>query len=175
MNILFKLVIKSFLNPFSLFLYDNTYIFILVIITCSLFIFILSILFFFYKINKIILFISFVLICFTAFIFIYSHNRGRELNEIRNNGFLLLKYIEELRLHNNRYPYNIEEIYNYISDNNNEDFVNVLKTKNVYYFYNINTNDTNLQKFNLTIYKDMLGFEYFAYRINPIRFELTDD
>ena len=175
MNILFKLVIKSFLNPFSLFLYDNSCITILVIIICSLLIFIISILFIYYKKSKIVLFITFVLICFTAFIFIYSHNRGRELNEIRNNGFLLLKYIEELRLLNNRYPYNIEEIYTYISDNSNVDFVKVLKTKNFYYFYNLNTNDANLQKFNLTIYEDMLGFEYFAYRINPIRFELTDD
>jgi len=176
MDILLKLAFKSFLNPLSLFIYDISNNIIIIVVTCSLFIIFTSSLLFFYKKKKTVLFLfNFVLICFITILTIYSYNRGRELNEIRDNGFLLLKYIEKLRTLNHRYPYNIDEIYAFISENKKEDFEKVLKTKNVYNIYNMNTNDTNSQKFNLTIYDDILGFEYFAYRVNPIRFELTDD
>ncbi len=176
MDIIIKLAFKFFLNPFSLFIYDNSQNVILILVTCFLYILLGYVLSMLYKKNKRILCIFiFIFICSISFISYYSYNRGGELNEIRNNGFLLLKYIEKLRIINNRYPYNIDEIYTYISDNSPNNLEKILKTKNTYYYYNKNTNDENYQIFNLTIYDDMLGFDYFAYRVNPIRFELTDD
>ena len=176
MDILIKLVFKSFLNPLSLYIYDNTNNNFFILIICTLFvIFVLPLIVLYVKRRYSLFTINLSIIVIMVFIFVYSYNRGCALNDIRNNGFLILKNIEQFKLLENRYPYNIEEIYEYISKADTKNYQKILKTRNVYSCIDNTLRNDSSYKFNLTINSDMLGFEYFAYRNNPVKFILTDD
>jgi hypothetical protein len=171
-----NILIKPFINSISLYIYDisnNMALLIVFSFICA--IFVLSLLFLLKKKKYLICAIDIFILVLLIVSSIFFYNRGNKINEIRDNGYLLLNFIEKFNTLNNRFPYDIEEIYSFISSKSNNDLQKIKKTKNSYYYVYKALDNGNNCKFYLTIYDDILGFEYFAYRNNPVRFELTDD
>lgn len=160
-------------NPISLSIYDsrqNIALVIIFFIICALFI--LTILIMLKK--KKLIFFSTNVILFLLFLlsFYLLYNRGNCLSEIRGNGYILLDYIEQFKKLNNRYPYNIDEINSFMEIRNKTDYEKVRKSNNMYSvdFNKIYSNDKD--SFSLTIYDKKIGYQYFVYHMNPVRFEL---
>jgi len=160
-------------NPISLSIYDNrqniTSVIIFFII-CALFILTILIML---KKRKLIIFSTNVIIFFLFLLSFYIlYNRGNSLSEIRSNGYILLDYIEQFKKLNNRYPYDIDEINSFMEIRNKNDYEKVRKSNIMYSvdFNKIYSNDK--ESFSLTIYDRKIGYQFFVYLINPIRFEL---
>lgn len=171
-----NLIISSVINSISLSIYENSQHLTVVIIFCFISIVPVIALFFLFNKKKYVFIIFDVLVLIS---FLYAtmllYNRGYKLNEIRNNGYILLHSIENFKSDKNRLPYDIQEIYNYLSLKKNNELQKIKRTENRYYYYILPSDSGNVSNFNLTIQDEILGFEYFAYRRNPERFELTDD
>jgi uncharacterized membrane protein len=160
-------------NPISLSIYDsrqNIALVIIFFIICALFVIAILIML---KKKKLILSSAIVIACFLFLLSFYLlYNRGYSLSEIRGNGYILLNYIEQFKQLNNRYPYDIDEIYSFIEIRNKNDYQRVIKSDNQYSI-DFNNLDRNKKKgFSLTIDDKIIGYGYFVYHINPIRFEL---
>lgn len=169
-------IINTWINKFALDLYDNSgnsYRIIIFFIAFTLLICTLLILF--RKKIYILFYINLFALLFILSAIIFLYNRGYRLNDIRDNGYLLLSYIEKFNKINNRYAYDIDEVYTFISLRSNKDIARIKRTKNSYQNLFKIPEDKNNFNFYLSIHDDIPGFEYFSYRIDPVRFELTDD
>lgn len=160
-------------NPISLSIFDSRQNIALVIIffaICALFVLTILIML---KKKKFVIFSANVIVFFLFLLSFYLlYNRGSSLSEIRGNGYILLNYIEQFKKLNNRYPYDIDEIYSFVEIRNKNDYQKVRKSDNMYSvdFNKIASNDK--ESFGLTIYDKIIGYQFFVYHINPIRFEL---
>jgi len=170
------ILIKSIVNPISLFVFDygqnitSQLIFYLTFVV--LFILFLIML----KRKKYIFcFFCFLLLSVILLSISYLYIRGSEVNDIRNNGYILLHNIEKFKTLNKRFPYDIEEIYSIMSSKSDSNLQVLRKTRNYYSIKYDTLNRGNSYKFSLTICDDLLGFSCFKFYDNPVRFELSDD
>ena len=164
--------VNPFINYYSLKLYDSggspsLSIFFFILIGLLVFATLLLFKKKFYVEFYIILFTLLFVISTTAFFY----NRGLRLSEVRNNGFLLLGYVENFKKINDRYPFNIDETYEFILERNKGDLEKIKRTRNSY--ENSFITPKGKEDFGLIIKDDLLGFDYFLYKKNPPRFELV--
>ncbi|MDD5363441.1 MAG: hypothetical protein PHN88_15060 [Ignavibacteria bacterium] len=160
-------------NPISLSIYDsrqNIALVIIFFIICALFV--LTIFIMLKKKKLVILSVNVIVFFLFLLSFCLLYNRGNSLSEIRGNGYILLNHIEKFKKLNNRYPYDIDEIYSFMEIRNKNDYQKVIKSNNMYSvdFNKIASNDNEC--FSLTIDDKIIGYGYFVYHINPIRFDL---
>lgn len=168
----FIIKINPFLNKVALGFYDNSgnsSLLLLFFDSYLLLVFIALIVF--KKGIYEIFYMTLVVLILITFEVSFLYNRGHKLNKIRNNGFFFLGYLEKFKNINNRYPYNIDEAYEFIYARNRGDLQKIKETKNT---YDIDFNKPK-ENFSLTVDDDMIGWGFFAYRTNPERFELIDD
>lgn len=170
------ILIKSLVNPISLFVFDysqNITSQLIFYLTCA----VLFIIFIFMLKRKkyIFSFFYFLLLSVILLTFSYLYKRGCKINDIRDNGYVLLHNIEKFKTLNKRFPHDIEEIYSFMSSKGDSNLQKLSKTRNYYNNKYDTLNRGNSYKFSLTICDDLLGFDCFIFYDNPIRFELTDD
>ena len=169
-------ILKTLINPIALRVFDNSGNVTLIVIfslICSLLI--LLSLFLLKRKQYIFCTANFILLVLILITTLLIYNRGNKLNDIRNNGYILLNTIEKFKSLNNRYPYDIDELYSFMSSRNDDNLFGVKKTQNYYRIkYDTSASDSSY-KFDLFIDDDLLGLGSFVYYNNPIRFELKGD
>lgn len=168
------IIIKPFINRAALDLYDNSgNILSLIIFFVAVLILVFVTLLLLKKKIFALYYTSLFVLLLIAIQTVFLYVRGSKLDEVRNNGYLLLSYVIDFHKKNNRYPYDLDQLYGFVQTRNKDDF-EVLKKTNNSFSCSVNSPDGK-EHFGLSVYDDMLGWGFFTYRTNPERFELIDD
>ncbi len=167
-------VLIPWLNDLSLRLFDNCwnplYIAAAFIAISS----IVAVMVFLYKEKGRISFVAgIVIIAFIALSTLYVSLRGSKINDIRKYGFSIQGSLEKFKSINSRYPHDTDELNLFIITSGTDESHTDGGTTFLYRPLYDTSGSGKPYGFNLSIHNDMLGGQYFVFRINPDRFELT--